>query len=68
MRYFRCLVLASSWVIGIVPVVAETIKKTSSGICHPPESSWYERAENYTTYDSVEACLEADGACPRDLN
>lgn len=67
MRYFQCLVLASSWVIGVVPVAAETIKKTSSGICHPPESSWYERTENYTAYDSVEACLEADGRLPQGL-
>ncbi|WP_308318024.1 HNH endonuclease family protein [Marinobacter adhaerens] len=67
MRYFQSLVLVSSWVIGVVPVAAETIKKTSSGICHPPESSWYERTENYTAYDSVEACLEADGRLPQGL-
>jgi len=66
-RYVQCLVLALWWVIGVAPVAAETVKKTSSGICHPPESSWYERTENYTAYDSVEACLEADGRLPKGL-
>lgn len=67
MRYVQCLVLALWWVIGVAPVAAETVKKTSSGICHPPESSWYERTENYTAYDSVEACLEAGGRLPKGL-
>ncbi|MCK7553376.1 HNH endonuclease family protein [Marinobacter goseongensis] len=67
MRYVQCMVLALWSVIGVAPVAAETVKKTSSGICHPPESSWYERTEHYTAYDSVEACLEADGRLPKGL-
>ena len=67
MRYVQCFVLALWSVTGVAPVAAETVKKTSSGICHPPESSWYERTEHYTAYDSVEACLEAGGRLPKGL-
>lgn len=67
MRYFQCLVLALSWVIGVVPVTAETIKKTSSGICHPPASSYYERTQSFRAFDSLEACLDSGGRLPKRL-
>lgn len=43
------------------------VKQSDSGICHPPQSSWYERTETYTTFDTVEACLAADGRLPKGL-
>ncbi|WP_273208843.1 HNH endonuclease family protein [Marinobacter subterrani] len=46
---------------------SELVKQSNSGICHPPESRWYERTENYTAFNSVEACLEADGRLPKGL-
>lgn len=49
------------------PAFPQPVKQSSSGICHPPESSWYERTDHYTAYDSVEACLEADGRLPKGL-
>lgn len=44
------------------------VKQSSSGICHPPESSWYDRTKNYTPFDSVRACLDADGRLPSDMS
>ncbi|RBP27925.1 uncharacterized protein DUF1524 [Marinobacter pelagius] len=67
MRYFQWLVLALSWVIGIPPVAAETVKKTSSGICHPPASAYYERTQNFRAFDSTEACLASGGRLPKQL-
>jgi hypothetical protein len=46
---------------------AETVKKTSSGICHPPASSYYERTKNFRPFDSVEACLASGGRLPKRL-
>ena len=42
MRHFQYRLLALTLVIGFAPMAmaAETIKKTSSGICHPPTSSY----------------------------
>lgn len=44
-----------------------TIKQSSSGLCHPPESSYYERTQNYIPYDSLQDCLDADGRLPKGL-
>ena len=47
---------------------ADLVKKSNSGLCHPPESRWYERTKNYTGYDSIEACLDADGRLPSGMS
>ena len=49
-------------------VHADVVKMSSSGLCHPPESRWYERTTNYTAYDSIEACLDADGRLPTGMS
>jgi hypothetical protein len=46
---------------------AEVVKKTSSGICHPPASSYYDRTKNFRPFDSVEACLASGGRLPKRL-
>ena len=69
MRHFQYRLLALTLVIGFAPMAmaAETIKKTSSGICHPPTSSSYERTQNFSAYDSVKACLSSGGRLPKSL-
>lgn len=49
---------------GSAPANASTIKKSNSGLCHSPPSSWYERTNNYQPYDSVDACLDSGGKLP----
>jgi len=44
------------------------VKQSSSGICHSPQSSWYERTRNYTAYDSLESCLNEGGRLPKGLS
>ena len=53
-------------VAGLVsaPAHTSTVKKSNSGLCHPPQSSWYERTKNYQPYDSVDACLDSGGKLP----
>lgn len=46
---------------------AEVVKKTPSGICHPPASSYYERTENFRPFTSAEACLASGGRLPKRL-
>ncbi|MBO6813103.1 MAG: HNH endonuclease [Marinobacter sp.] len=67
MRYLPSSLLALIIVIGFAPVAAETIKKTSSGICHPPESSYYDRTENFLAFDSLEKCVASGGRLPKQL-
>jgi len=44
------------------------VKQSSSGICHPPESSWYDRTKSYSAYDSIQACLDAGGRLPKGMS
>src|SRR5690554_7999002 len=44
------------------------VKLSSSGICHPVESSWYERTKKYTAFDSLSACLNEGGRLPEGLS
>ena len=44
------------------------IKQSNSGICHPPQSNWYERTKNYTSFDSLESCLDEGGRLPKGLS
>ena len=60
----------SSFVISIVALffthstLADITKMSSSGLCHPPQSGWYDRTKNYEAFESLEACLSAGGALP----
>ena len=43
---------------------ADLVKQSTSGLCHPPQSSWYERTLNYIPFKTLEACLDAGGRLP----
>jgi|TARA_Y100001001_G_scaffold131089_1_gene130521 hypothetical protein len=49
-------------------VTAGIVKQSTSGLCHPPESGWYDRTQNYTPFETVEACLEAGGRLPKGIS
>ncbi|WP_349343545.1 HNH endonuclease family protein [Marinobacter sp. MMG032] len=40
---------------------ADVVKKANSGLCHPPESRWYERTKTYLPFSTLEACLGSGG-------
>ncbi|GLT18019.1 hypothetical protein GCM10007938_17970 [Vibrio zhanjiangensis] len=41
------------------------IKMSASGICHSPNSSWYNRTNDYTAYKSIESCIANGGRLPK---
>lgn len=67
MRFCQLCLLAAILPTVSGFAVAETVKKTSSGICHPPASSYYERTKNFRPFDSVDACLTSGGRLPKNL-
>ena len=68
MRRFQYSFLALVLVIGLEPLTAaETVKKTRSGICHPPTSSYYDRTQKFQPYDSLGECLAGGGRLPKQL-
>lgn len=56
-----CLCL---FLVVALPLKADLVKRSSSGLCHPPESSWFERTKNFTAFDSLKSCLQAGGRLP----
>lgn len=76
-RYLNITVGASSilsvllFIVGIpfsVTAYAEVVKMSNSGLCHPPQSSWYERTQNYQAFDSLKACLASGGKLPKGIS
>ncbi|PPK50491.1 HNH endonuclease family protein [Marinobacter persicus] len=64
----RTVGLAFILLLVCTSVSAELVKKSSSGLCHPPESSWYERTKNYEAFDSIKTCLDSGGLLPSGLS
>lgn len=64
-------VLVTGLLIAITvsqPVIADTVKKTLSGICHSPESSYYERIKNFDSFESINSCIRSGGRFPKALS
>lgn len=40
------------------------VKMSTSGICHAPGTTYYNRTTNYTAYNSLSSCLSAGGRLP----
>ncbi|WP_083264386.1 HNH endonuclease family protein [Pseudohongiella acticola] len=47
---------------------SQIVKKSNSDICHPPESSYYERTRNYRPFETLQACLDSGGRLPANLS
>lgn len=46
------------------PAAGGVVKKSNTGICHAPGSTYYDRTKNYTPYNSLQACLNSGGRMP----
>lgn len=40
------------------------VKKSSTGICHAPGTTYYNKTKNFIAYNSVQACLDSGGRLP----
>jgi micrococcal nuclease len=40
------------------------VKKSSTGICHAPGTTYYSKTKNFTPYDTVQDCLDSGGRMP----
>jgi len=41
------------------------VKKSTTGICHAPGTTYYNKTKNYTAYETVEDCLNSGGRLPK---
>ena len=43
----------------------KSVKMSNSGICHAPNTTYYEQTKNFTPYKSLDDCLKAGGKMPK---
>lgn len=41
------------------------VKKSKSGICHDTYSAYYDRTKNYTSFSTLQSCLDSGGRLPK---
>lgn len=44
---------------------SDVVKKSKTGICHVPGSTYYQRTQNFTPYKTLDECLRSGGRLPR---
>ena len=44
---------------------AAPVKKSNTGICHAPGSSYYGKTKNFTPFKTVDECLKSGGRLPK---
>jgi len=47
------------------PVKNNFVKKSNNGICHAPNTTYYERTINFIPFDSIEDCIKSGGRLPK---
>jgi hypothetical protein len=52
---------------AIVPSVSigGVVKKSTTGICHAPGTTYYEKTKTFTSFDSIQQCLDSGGRLPK---
>jgi|LakMenEpi03Aug12_release.lakeMendotaPanAssembly.Ray.scaffolds.fasta_scaffold2759710_1 hypothetical protein len=41
------------------------VKMSNSGICHAPNTTYYEQTKNFTPFKTLDECLKAGGRMPK---
>lgn len=44
---------------------AEPVKMSKSGICHAPNTTYYNQTKSFTPYPTLQDCLNAGGRMPK---
>jgi hypothetical protein len=44
---------------------SEPVKMSKSGICHAPNSTYYNQTKQFTPYPTLKDCLNAGGRMPK---
>lgn len=55
--------------IAILPAAIyaqnQPVKMSNSGICHAPNSTYYEQTKKFTPFKTLDECLKAGGRMPK---
>lgn len=63
---FSIISLIATVLISTV-IFAQTlpVKMSNSGICHAPGSTYYEQTKKFTSFKTLQECLNAGGRMPK---
>lgn len=65
MKNITKLALSTIFISTSVFGQSEPVKKSNSGICHKPGSTYYQQTKNFTPYKTLEECLKSGGRLPK---
>jgi hypothetical protein len=65
MKSYALLLVLSIFLATTVFAQSATVKMSKSGICHAPNTTYYNKTKNFTTYKSLDECLKAGGRLPK---
>ena len=58
---FLAVLLVSAGVLA----QEKPVKMSNSGICHAPNTTYYEQTKNFTPHKTLDECLKAGGRMPK---
>jgi hypothetical protein len=63
---FKTFFLFSAMLLSTGVLAQEKpVKMSNSGICHAPNTTYYEQTKNFTRYKTLDECLKAGGRMPK---
>jgi hypothetical protein len=65
MKTMKILAIAGILISTTVLGQAEPVKMSKSGICHAPNTTYYNQTKNFTPYPTLKDCLSAGGRMPK---
>lgn len=61
----QALLLTTAVLLSPTTWATNIVKLSNSGVCHDEHSSSYSRTKNFTSFDTLKACLDAGGRLPK---
>jgi hypothetical protein len=65
MKIKAFLFLASALLSAGILAQDKPVKMSNSGICHAPNTTYYEQTKKFTPYKNLDECLNAGGRMPK---
>lgn len=59
------IILAVFLLTGCASNSSPAVKKSDTGICHEEGTNYYKNTKNFTSYDSIDECLNSGGRLPK---
>jgi len=65
MKIMKILAVAGMLISTSVLGLSEPVKMSKAGICHAPNTTYYNQTKHFTAYVTLKDCLSAGGRLPK---